>query len=41
MNRLILLHILGVVRFIGRQDLALRGSALFSEVDGSITPPVL
>ena len=27
-NRLILLHILGVVRFLGRQGLALCGSAL-------------
>ena len=31
-NRLMLLHILGVVRFLGRQGLALRGSALSSEV---------
>ena len=36
-NRLMLLHILGVVRFLGRQGLALRGSALFSEVDGNFS----
>ena len=36
-NRLMLLHILGVVRFLGRQGLALRGSALSSEVDGNFS----
>ena len=35
-NRLMLLHILGV-RFLGQQGLALRGSALFSEVDGNFS----
>ena len=35
-NCLMLLHILGV-RFLGRQGLALRGSALFSEVDGNFS----
>ena len=36
-NRLMLLHILGVVRFLGRPGLALRGSALSSEVDGNFS----
>ena len=36
-NRLMLLQILGVVRFLGRQGLALRGSALSSEVDGNFS----
>ena len=36
-NLLLLLHILGGVRFLGRQGLALRGSALFSEVDGNFS----
>ena len=35
-NRLMLLHILGV-RFLGQQGVALRGSALFSEVDGNFS----
>ena len=35
-NRLMLLHILGV-RFLGRQGLALHGSALSSEVDGNFS----
>ena len=36
-NHFMLLHILGVVRFLGRQGLALRGSALSSEVDGNFS----
>ena len=32
-----LLHILGVVRFLGRQGLAIHGSALSSEVDGNFS----
>ena len=36
-NRLMLLHILGVVRFLGRQGLSLRGSALSGEVDGNFS----
>ena len=35
-NRLMLLHILGVT-FLGQQGLALRGSALYSEVDGNFS----
>ena len=36
-NRLMLLQILGGVRFLGQQGLALRGSALSSEVDGNFS----
>ena len=34
-NRLMLLHIFGVVRFLGRQGLAFRGSTLSSEADSN------
>ena len=36
-NCLMLLHILGVVRFLGRQGLAHHGSAISSEVDGNFS----